>query len=66
MQYRLPQWYTRATGAAETCNPLPQTDGPPLVLVVDECNAIPFSGQLVTWAAALGINVVDNSRGGRT
>ncbi len=49
-------------------NPLPQADGSSLVLrmhVVDECNAVPFSGQLVTWAAALGFNVVDNSRGGR-
>ena len=49
-------------------NPLPQADGSSLVLrmrVVDECNAVPFSGQLVAWAAALGFNVVDNSRGGR-
>jgi hypothetical protein len=34
--------------------------------VVDECNAVPFSGQLVAcWATALGFDVVDNSRGGR-
>ncbi len=49
-------------------NPLPQADGSSFVLrmrVVNECSAIPFSGQLVAWAAALGFNAVDNSRGGR-
>jgi hypothetical protein len=29
------------------------------------CNAVPFSRQLVARAVALGLNVVDNSRGGR-
>ena len=49
-------------------SPLPQADASSLVLrmrVVDECNAVPFSGQLVAWAAAIGFDVVDNSRGGR-
>ena len=48
---------------------LPQADGSSLVLrmrVVDECNAVPFRGQLVAWATALGFDVVDNWRGGRT
>ncbi len=33
--------------------------------LVDEGNAVPFSGQLVAWGATLGFNVVDTSRGGR-
>ncbi len=61
--------YTLLTEAGgDWRNPLSQADGSSLVLrmrVADECNAIPFSGQLVAWAAALGFNVVDNSRGGR-